>query len=301
MEENRQEVENEQNTESDQEVLERIEKKRRRTARYNFFALGVLVGLLVAFLLTVVLVGGGILNPGAQLAVSKTDDTVLTNEVKNKIGLLEDSIYEYYLGDTTNEDLETGIYKGMVDALGDPYSEYYTPDELNTLRESTEGIYYGIGAYIGIDGETEYCKITSVIPDTPAEAAGLQAEDIIVEVDGTSTKGMTTTDVVALIKGKENTDVTLTVYRKGETDYLDITVTRKKVEAPTVSYKMLDSNIAYIQIAQFEDVTGDQFTEQIAKAREDGMKALILGVTFCQLVKLLPCRFLIFVIIRVEH
>ena len=143
MEEDRQEVENEQNTESDQEVLERIEKKRRRTARYNFFALGVLVGLLVAFLLTVVLVGGGILNPGAQLAagsVSKTDDTVLANEVKNKIGLLEDSIYEYYLGDTTNEDLETGIYKGMVDALGDPYSEYYTPDELNTLRESTEGI-----------------------------------------------------------------------------------------------------------------------------------------------------------------
>ena len=94
-----------------------------------------------------------------------------------------------------------------------------------------------------------------MIPDTPAEAAGLQAEDIIVEVDGTSTKGMTTTDVVALIKGEENTDVTLTVYRKGETDYLDITVTRKKVEAPTVSYKMLDSNIAYIQIAQFEDVT----------------------------------------------
>lgn len=67
-----------------------------------------------------------------------------------------------------------------------------------------------------------------MIPDTPAEAAGLQAEDIIVEVDGTSTKGMTTTDVVALIKGKENTDVTLTVYRKGETDYLDITVTRKR-------------------------------------------------------------------------
>ena len=74
--------------------------------------------------------GGGILNPGAQLAagsVSKTDDTVLTNEVKNKIGLLEDSIYEYYLGDTTNEDLETGIYTGMVDVLGAPYSEYYTP------------------------------------------------------------------------------------------------------------------------------------------------------------------------------
>ena len=114
--------------------------------------------------------------------------------------------------------------------------------------------------------------------DERLAALGLQAEDIIVEVDGTSTKGMTTTDVVALIKGEENTDVTLTVYRKGETDYLDITVTRKKVEAPTVSYKMLDSNIAYIQIAQFEDVTGDQFTEQIAKAREDGMKALILDL-----------------------
>jgi carboxyl-terminal processing protease len=203
---------------------------------------------------------------------------VLNAGVENKLKLLESSIKEYYLSDVSNEDLEVGLYRGLVDALGDPYSTYYTEEEVESLRETTQGVYYGIGAYIGIDQETEYCKITGIIDGTPAQEAGLQAEDIIVSVDGESTKGMTTTDVVALIKGEENTDVVLTIYRTGETDYLDITVTRRQVEAPTVNYEMLDGGMAYIQITQFEDVTANQFSEKLAQAREDGMKGLILDL-----------------------
>ncbi len=221
--------------------------------------------------------------PVARLASSTPEatassDTVLTKSVEGKIKLLEDSLKSYYLEDVTNEDLEVGLYKGLVEALDDPYSTYYTQEEMKKVKESTQGIYYGIGAYVGFDQQTQYCKLTGIIKGTPAEEAGLKAEDIIVEVDGKDVQGMTTNDVVALIKGEENTDVILTIFRRGESDYLKITVTRRKVEAPTVNYEMKDNDIAYIQITQFEDVTTGQFTEALQSARDAGMKALILDL-----------------------
>ena len=84
-------------------------------------------------------------------------------------------IDDYYLEDVSAEDLEQGVYKGLLDALGDPYSVYYTADELETLQEKTQGIYYGIGARVSLDTETQLPKIASVISGTPAEEAGLMA------------------------------------------------------------------------------------------------------------------------------
>ena len=215
---------------------------------------------------------------GAKTSNTNSQETVMTKSVENKVKLLENSIKEYYLEDVSNDDLEIGIYKGIVDALDDPYSAYYTDEEMQKLKESTEGIYYGIGAYVGYDQDTDHCKLTGIIPDTPAEKAGLKAEDVLVKIDGEDVAGYTTTDVVSLIKGEENTDVVLTIFRQGETDYLDITVTRQKVEAPTVTYEMLDDGIAYIQISQFEEVTYGQFKESMEQAKEEGMKALLLDL-----------------------
>lgn len=248
---------------------------------------GILIGLLVALLIELMVWPFAIKKYSkAQLAASaapeetQKDDSVVSKKTEEKMKLLEDSIKTYYLDEVNNEDLEKGVYKGLVEALGDPYSTYYTSEELEEVKESTEGIYYGIGAYVGIDNATKYCKITGIIPNTPAEEAGLLAEDIIYEVDGTSTYEMLTTDVVALIKGEENTQVMLTIVRKGETDYLEIPVTRRAVEAPTVTYRMQDEEkkIAYIQIAQFDTVTSGQFEEKLLRAKEDGMKALILDL-----------------------
>ena len=84
-----------------------------------------------------------------------------------------EKLYGYYLEDVSAEDLEQGVYKGLLDALGDPYSVYYTADELETLQEKTQGIYYGIGARVSLDTETQLPKIASVISGTPAEEAGL--------------------------------------------------------------------------------------------------------------------------------
>ena len=107
---------------------------------------------------------------------------------------------------------------------------------------------------------------------------GLRTNDLIYEVDGTATYGMTLTEVVSLIKGPENTTVNITIVREGASDYLDFTVTRRKVESPTVEYSMLEEGMAYIQVKEFDSVTVGQFENALASARRDGMKGLILDL-----------------------
>ena len=208
-----------------------------------------------------------------------SQDTGVNTTANQKIALLKETINNYfYLDEVSDEDLDNGMYKGLVEALDDPYSEYYTTDELNDLMSSTEGIYYGIGAYVSLDAKTSLPKISGVIAATPAEAADLRADDIIYEVDGTSTYGLSLSEAVALIKGEEGTEVTLTIVREGEDDYLHKTVKRARVESPTVEYEMLDEDMAYIRITEFDVVTTDQFADALATVRGSGMKGLILDL-----------------------
>ncbi|MCM1303329.1 MAG: S41 family peptidase [Lachnospiraceae bacterium] len=216
---------------------------------------------------------------GQTVQAELKEGSAITSELIAKLQGLEDTIDKYYyLGEVTNEELQTGIYRGIMEALGDPYSEYYSAEELQALMEQTEGVYYGIGAYIGLDTETSLPKISGVIAGAPAEAADLRANDLIYEVDGESTYGLTLTEVVAMIKGPEATDVVLTIVREGETDYMDFTVPRKKVETPTVSLEMMEDGMAYIQVTEFDEVTVDQFADALATARGSGMKGMILDL-----------------------
>ena len=211
--------------------------------------------------------------------VSFLEDSAIDATVLNKMQTLENTIDNYfYLHDVTDEELQDGIYRGMLQALGDPYSEYYTAEELNDLMEQTEGVYYGIGAYVSQDTATGLPKISGVIAGAPAEEVDLRANDLIYEVDGESTYGLSLTEAVGLIKGPENTDVTLTIVREGESDYLEVTVTRRKVETPTVEYEMLEDGMAYIQLTEFDDVSVKQFEEALASVRKDGMKGMILDL-----------------------
>ncbi len=186
-----------------------------------------------------------------------------------KVNVLEGMIDDYYLEDVSAEDLEQGVYKGLLDALGDPYSVYYTADELETLQEKTQGIYYGIGARVSLDTETQLPKIASVISGTPAEEAGLMANDLLYKADDTELQGMDLSSTVALIRGEEGTTVHLTVIRSGESNYLEFDVVRRKLANETVTSKMLDDSMAYIQIQEFDDVTLDQFTEDKYGNREE--------------------------------
>lgn len=198
-------------------------------------------------------------------------------EMLKKLKLIEDIIDAYYYQeDVDKADLEEGAYKGMVEALGDPYSEYYSAEELRELYQDSQGIYYGIGAYVSLDTATSLAKISGVIAGTPAEEAELRENDVIYKVDDTEVYGMSLQEVVGMIKGEEDTTVHLTLIRDGEEIERD--VVRRKVEAPTVNFEMYDNGIAYIQITEFDTITVDQFAEALAVAKGSGMEGLILDL-----------------------
>lgn len=259
--------------------MEQMEQNNKKNGYWS----GLISGLLLAILLFgCVYIGNQVYRifEAKKIAESsQAEDAELLNEyTAAKVEVIEDTIYQYFLEETNRGDLENGIYTGMLEALEDPYSEYYSAEELKELQMSTEGIYYGIGAYISKDVTDEFCIISGVIEDTPAQEADLRAGDIIYEVDGILTQGMETTEVVSLIKGEEGTQVILTLVREGEEDYLKIPVERRKIESPTVSHEMLENGIGYIEITEFDEVTEDQFAEALAECKGNGMKALILDL-----------------------
>lgn len=209
--------------------------------------------------------------------IEVTEGSAINYDLVNKLQTLEYIVHKYYYkDDITAEQLNEGIYRGLLESLDDPYSQYYTEDEFRDLMESTEGIYYGIGAYVTTDKETGLPKISSVIPNTPAEEAKLRANDILYEVDGESTYGLSLEETVALIKGEENTQVLLTIIRDSEE--LQITAIRRKVETPTVEHEMLDNGMGYLQILEFDEVTVDQFSDAYQSLQDQQMKGLILDL-----------------------
>lgn len=263
---------------------DRVERETRDSGKGLFFG-GMILGLAGSLLVfAIAYIAFGVQNTvqqmtGKTVQANLNEGSAINSDLIAKLQALEETIDKYYyLDEVSNEELQTGIYRGIMEALGDPYSEYYSAEELQALMEQTQGVYYGIGAYISLDTETSLPKISGVIAGAPAEAANLRSNDLIYEVDGESTYGLTLTEVVSMIKGPESTDVVLTIVREGETDYMDVTVARKKVETPTVSLKMLEDGMAYIQVTEFDEVTVDQFADALATARGSGMKGMILDL-----------------------
>lgn len=255
------------------------------------FGVGVFIGVLIT-LFALVVVTIGVLTfrfisvdqaptqNTPQATQQPVEDTLAVDKfVYNKLRAIEGVIDKYYYKeDLDKEALAEGTYRGLVDAIGDPYSVYYSEEELTELLRDTQGIYYGIGAYVAQDTETKYPKIQGTMPGTPAEAAGLRPNDIIFEVDGVSTFDMALEEATALIKGERGTTVTLTIVREGENDYLYIDVTRDEIKKITVESEMLDNGMAYIQIVEFDDITIAQFYEHLAEAKREGMEGLILDL-----------------------
>ncbi|MDE5931242.1 MAG: S41 family peptidase, partial [Lachnospiraceae bacterium] len=251
------------------------------------FLVGLLTGVIISALtISCVFVGIKLTNTMRSKAArqASTEGTVAENVVNDdsmaKLEAIEEVIGQYYYQeeDINTDDMIEGMYAGIVASLGDPYSVYYTAEEWKQMMQDTEGIYYGIGAYISLDKTTGFGKINGVIENTPAQDAGLRENDIIYKIDGESAQGLDLTEIVSRIKGEEGTTVHLTIYREGESDYLEMDVVRKQIESPTVNYEMLENDIGYIQITEFDDVTVNQFDEAMKAVQQAGAKGLILDL-----------------------
>ncbi len=246
---------------------------------------GLITGLLFAVILVVVFAVAWVLKLnkyvlnyyGLSLSEVKSKQVKLnSDDFDTKMNKLASYIETFYLDDVSEEDMAEGAFKGVVAALGDPYSEYYTEEEYESLMESTSGEYNGIGVSISQKEENGEITIATVFDDTPAKEAGIQEGDVIVAVDGNDMTGKSSQDVVSMIKGKTDGTVTITVMRNGEK--LDLQVEIRKVERPTVANHMMDGNIGYIKLSEFDGVSTSQFSEALNELKDQGMEKLVIDI-----------------------
>ena len=209
---------------------------------------------------------------------SSADEELMSDYFTAKLELLKSLVDQYYMNDITLEDMRIGAYKGLLEGLGDPYTCYYTAEEFDALMESTTGTYYGIGAVVQQDLRTMYITIVKPYVDGPAYNAGMLPGDIIYMVDGVDVSGMNIDNVVTMMKGPEGTIVKVTVIRDGESEPVELTITRAKIEIETVEHEMLDNKIGYIAVSGFEEPTSKQFKEAVEDLQSQGMKGLIIDL-----------------------
>lgn len=198
--------------------------------------------------------------------------------VEEKIKKIEDVVNLYALEDPDDGEAEAHIYKGLMAGLGDDYASYYTQEELKKLYESTSGEYRGIGAKLTQDVQTGIVTVVTCFKGTPSEQAGMLPGDILYKVNDTEVTGMDLTDVVTLIKTAEGDTVHIQVAREGENDYLEFDVARTEVSIPTVTAQMLDDEIGYMVVSEFDSVTVEQFKNAMQELESQGMQKLIIDL-----------------------
>ncbi|MBP3620582.1 MAG: S41 family peptidase [Lachnospiraceae bacterium] len=198
-------------------------------------------------------------------------------DVANKVDEIQAYIDMYYYFETDEAAQEEAIYDGIMDGLGDPYSVYYTEEEFADLMETNSGEYFGVGAVV-TQAVDMTISIVRPIPGSPAEEAGLMAEDIIVQVDDMEIVDQELSLVVEKIRGADGTTAYIKVFRPSINDYLEFNVERRLVENVSVYYEMLDKSIGYIQVQQFYDNTAEEFIEAIEDLEKQGAKSLIVDL-----------------------
>lgn len=194
----------------------------------------------------------------------------------NKLLGLQECIQEDYYQEVSEDNLIDGALKGAFEGLNDPYSQYYTADEFQSLKEQTSGSFVGIGVYIGIDSESNKLTIISPIEGSPAYEAGIKSGDIVVKVDGESVDSKKIDEVIKQIKGKENTKVKLTIQRDGKE--LNFDITRKTIVTKSVSNEVMEDNIGYLRITSFDENTYKEFKQNLSELESKGVKGLVIDL-----------------------
>jgi carboxyl-terminal processing protease len=175
-----------------------------------------------------------------------------------------------------NEALMRGAIRGMMDALDDQHSSYMDPDEFKQANMPMDGEYDGIGAYV--DTSTDYLTITSPMPGSPAEKAGLKPGDMIIAVDGEDKTGIDASIVLRSVLGPAGSKVVLTIAREGEEKPFDVEITRAKITLKSVEYRMLDDQIAYVQLTSFGEKTTDDLKAALKDLLAQQPKSMVLDL-----------------------
>ncbi|WP_335871683.1 S41 family peptidase [Bacillus sp. 2205SS5-2] len=187
-----------------------------------------------------------------------------------------DKLNEQYYTDIETETLINGAINGMVESLDDPYSDYMSVEEAEQFNQVISSSFEGIGAEI--QSKNGFITVVSPIKGAPAEKAGLKPNDQILAVDGESVQGFSTTDAVMLIRGEKGTEVVLTIQRPGNSEALDVSITRDEIPIESVTAEMKENGVALIQIKSFSDKTYSELTSALETMKDKGMKGMVIDL-----------------------
>jgi len=230
---------------------------------------GFIGGIAIGILSTVVLVLGMFTVP--RVFGKETNTT-------HKLQYIQKLLETNYVGEIEEGQLEEGIYKGFVAAVGDPYTNYFTKEEYSQFMEKTSGTYAGIGVMMQVDQTDKLITAIQVFENSPAEKAGLMPKDKIIKAEGVQLGADNFAEAPKIIKGPPGTLVNVTIFRPSENKTIELKIIRENVIYPTVDHRMVENEIGYIQIKEFDEVTYDQFMIALEALQKKNAKGIIIDV-----------------------
>jgi carboxyl-terminal processing protease len=237
---------------------------RNKFRQFGLIAIGALLGVLVSLNLT---------------AVAQRDlASPLPIEELRAFTEVFGRVKSDYVEPVADKKLITEAINGMLTGL-DPHSAYLDQEAFRELQVGTQGEFGGLGIEVGM--EDGFVKVVSPIDDSPASRAGIKSGDLIVKLDDTSVKGMTLSDAVKRMRGKPDTQITLTIVRKHETKPIVVTITRAVIKIQSVKFKLLEPGYAYFRVTQFQEHTGEILARSIAQLFKESpvpMKGFVLDL-----------------------
>lgn len=250
------------------------ENKRGKKSYFAGLITGIIWGIAIVFILI-------ILSNVIESALTKSgkiSDNVGTSALtgSSKSSIIKQYIDKYFMEDVDDDVLTEGMYKGMLESLNDPYSVYYTKDEVKSLKQSSEGEYVGLGISVAQNNETKVITVTKVYDDSPAKDAGIEAGDTIYSINDNVLTDETLDELLTDIKGEEGKEVRMQL-KRGE-EIIDADMKLREVLIDVVSYEMLEDNIGYIIIDQFTGTSTEQVEEAINDLKSQGMERVIVDL-----------------------
>ena len=209
-----------------------------------------------------------------------TVPTVFGKEITttHKLEYIQKLLEKNYVGELDHGQLEEGIYKGFVASIGDPYTNYFTKEEFAQFKEKTSGTYAGIGVMMQVDQADKLITAVQVFENSPAEKAGLLPKDRIIKAEGVELSAENFDEAPKIIKGPAGTIVHVTIFRPSENKTIELEIVRESVVYPTVYHRMVEDDIGYIQIKEFDEVTYKQFMVALEALKTENPKGIIIDV-----------------------
>lgn len=233
----------------------------------------IIITALLSSLITTIFIKETIISSSSLESIRENGGTT---GIEGALATIRTMIEDEYIGEIDDEQMLEMAIKGYVAGVGDEYTEYYTPEEMQEQLETAVGNYVGIGIYMVVNYEDGIITVLEPMEGSPAESAGLKEGDIINRVEGTEVTKDNVKEMSDAIKGEEGTKVKLEIKREDET--FDVEVERKKIEVSHIDSRMLESNIGYIQIADFDGGAAKEFRENYEKLKSEGATSLIIDI-----------------------